>query len=42
MVPDNGSIDSERGSRFACALLSKESAITLLLVVPVIDALFPP
>ena len=27
---------------FACALLSKESAITLLLVVPVIDALFPP
>jgi len=27
---------------FACALLSKESAITLLLVVPVMDALFPP
>jgi tetratricopeptide (TPR) repeat protein len=26
---------------FACALTSKESAITLLLVVPVLDALFP-
>jgi tetratricopeptide (TPR) repeat protein len=26
---------------FACALLSKESAVTLLLVLPVMDALFP-